>query len=89
MAGQVVLLHGWSDSSDSFKPLRDFLQAHGRQTTDIWLGDYISLDDDVRVEDVAKRMRTVIAERLASGDLAAPFDLIVHALAPSSRANGW
>lgn len=78
MAGQVVLLHGWSDSSDSFKPLRDFLQAHDRPTTDIWLGDYISLDDDVRVEDVAKRMQTVIAERLASGDLTAPFDLIVH-----------
>jgi len=40
--------------------------------------DYISKDDDVRVEDVAKRMGEVIDGMIASGDLDKSFDMIVH-----------
>lgn len=75
---QIMLLHGWSDKSDSFKPLRAFLNANGFRTIDHWLGDYISLDNDVRIEDVAKRMRAVVTERQQSGELEQSFDLIVH-----------
>lgn len=78
MAGRLAILHGWSDTSASFQPLRDWLGAHGHPTTDIWLGDYISLDDDVRVEDVAKRMKVVIDGLMSDGTLAPSFDLIVH-----------
>lgn len=46
--------------------------------TPIWLGDYPSMDDDVRIEDVAKRLDVAIKEKLASGDLDNPFDMIVH-----------
>lgn len=75
---QVVILHGWSDSSKSFRPLAEFLQAHGYQVVPLWLGDYRSRDDDVRIEDVGKRMEAVLRAQLAAGSLTAPFDLIVH-----------
>lgn len=78
MPNQVAILHGWSDTSVSFKPLANFLDANGYEAMPLWLGDYISMDDDVKIEDVAKRMESVIAEKIATGALSNPFDLIVH-----------
>jgi pimeloyl-ACP methyl ester carboxylesterase len=80
---QVVVLHGWSDSSDSFKPLIAFLKQHGFDVVPLFLGDYVSLRDDVRIEDVGRRMHEVVRERMAKpanarDHLEAPFDLIVH-----------
>ncbi len=74
---QICILHGWSDKGETFRKVRDFLAANGFADP-IWLGDYISTQDDVRVEDVARRMQVVVRELLASGKLTAPFDLIVH-----------
>jgi hypothetical protein len=53
---QVVLIHGWSEtkSSEAFRSLVDFLESHGFNAVSLWLGDYISLEDDVRIEDVAR-----------------------------------
>jgi hypothetical protein len=78
MPAQVAIVHGWSDTSKSFLTLRDFLTGNGYQTTQIWLGDYVSLDDDVRVEDVGKRMESVIRAAIDANKLTVPFDLIVH-----------
>jgi hypothetical protein len=36
------------------------------------------LDDDVKVEDVAKRMQVVIEDLKSKGSLVSPFDMIVH-----------
>lgn len=74
----VAVLHGWSDKGESFGPLRDFLAANGFPSQDVFLGNYISMDDDVRVEDVAKRMDVVVQGLVDSGKLRKPFDLIVH-----------
>jgi hypothetical protein len=81
MPRQVVILHGWSDDSSSFKGLASFLKANGFRTHPIHLGDYISLRDDVRIDDVAKRMESVIRDaqsRTGSRKLASTFDMIVH-----------
>jgi pimeloyl-ACP methyl ester carboxylesterase len=78
MPAEVAIVHGWSDTSKSFLNLRDFLSGHGYQTTQIWLGDYVSMDDDVRVEDVGKRMESVIRAAIVANQLTVPFDLIVH-----------
>lgn len=78
MPRHVVILHGWSDTSESFVDLREFLGENGFQVTEVWMGDYISKDDDVRIPDAAKRMRFVLQEMLDDGRLAAPFDLVVH-----------
>jgi len=78
MSQQVVILHGWSDTSKSFKPLAEFLEANGYQAIPIWLGDYLSLEDDVKVEDVGRRMEQVVRELMAAGGLQTGFSLIVH-----------
>ncbi len=75
---QVIIIHGWSDSSDSFEPLAKFLKASGFDPLMLWLGDYISLDDDVKIEDVAKRMNFLIQGMMEQKILKAPFDVIVH-----------
>lgn len=74
----VLIVHGWSDKSESFQPLAKFLENNGFKPVLLWLGDYISMDDDVKVEDVAKRMHILIDEKLRSGELKKPFDMIVH-----------
>ena len=81
MARQVVILHGWSDNSDSFKPLAGFLKRNGFRTVPLFLGDYISLRDEIRVDDVSKRMEAVVRaaqRRTGRNKLGAKFDLIVH-----------
>lgn len=75
---QVVILHGWSDNSDSFGPLANFLKARGFQILDLFLADYISMDDDVSIEDAAKAMQAAVNARIIGGELRPPFDLIVH-----------
>ena len=78
MARQVVIVHGWSDTSQSFRSLAAFLAGNGYEPKVIWLGDYISKDDDVRIEDVGKRMGEVIDDMLQSKALDTSFDVIVH-----------
>ena len=83
MARQVAILHGWSDHSDSFKPLAKFLRGHGFKTVPVFLGDYISLRDDVTIDDVAKRMEEVVRDKMAlpansRQRLDREFDLVVH-----------
>ena len=53
----IVLLHGWSDRSESFKPLAAELARLGLQDiVPIYLGDYVSMDDDVSFDDIAQAM---------------------------------
>jgi pimeloyl-ACP methyl ester carboxylesterase len=75
---QVLIIHGWSDTSRSFRPLARFLSEHGYEPKLLWLGDYISKDDDVRVEDVGIRMAEVVDEMMTRGELESSFDVIVH-----------
>ena len=39
---QVLIVHGWSDTYESFEPLKDLLVAAGYQTTQVFLGTYAS-----------------------------------------------
>ena len=78
MAKQVLIIHGWSDTSKSFLPLAGFLSKHGYEPKLLRFGDYISKDDDVRIEDVAKRMGEVIDAMIKSGELDKSFDMVVH-----------
>ena len=50
MPRQVVILHGWSDDSESFEPLAKFLKQNGYKTVPLFLGDYISLRDEVKID---------------------------------------
>ena len=81
MARQITILHGWNDKPGSFRKLGRFLAANGYDVVNIWLGEWISTDDDVRIEDVARRMQVVIEELQQKGQLDARFDLIGHSTA--------
>jgi alpha-beta hydrolase superfamily lysophospholipase len=83
MSKQVVILHGWSDKSDSFKPLAAFLKKSGFTAVPIFLGDYISMYNDVTIDDVVKRMEALIRERMAlpassKKRLGPSFHMVVH-----------
>lgn len=74
----VVIVHGWSDTSESFKPLAKWLSSEGFQTLNLHLSDYISMEDDVTIDDAAKGMERALHAYIQSGKLKPPFDLIVH-----------
>lgn len=78
MEKYVLIIHGWSDTSKSFHALAEFLRKNNYAATELWLGDYISLDDDVRVADVGKKMGQVIDDIMEKAELPPLFDVIVH-----------
>ncbi|MEM1081807.1 MAG: alpha/beta hydrolase, partial [Pseudomonadota bacterium] len=51
-----VIIHGWSDESRSFDNLAAYLKSRGGPVTDLYLGDYISMDDEVTFDDVCSAM---------------------------------
>ena len=54
----IVILHGWSDTSESFKPLAGLLRAEMQQPniSIISLADYISMGDEIRFDDLVTAM---------------------------------
>lgn len=74
----VVIVHGWSDTSKSFEQLAAWLNDKGFQVVSIFLGDYISMEDDVTIDDAAKAMDAAVRTEVQAGRLKLPFDLIVH-----------
>lgn len=60
MPRPIVILHGWSDTSDSFKDIGTALHT---DTVQIFLGNYISLDDQVTVPDLATALSRIWVTR--------------------------
>ena len=53
----IVILHGWSDTSETFEPLARLLGARlAREVSIVSLADYVSMEDEVRFDDVAEAM---------------------------------
>ena len=75
----IVILHGWSDISASFEPLAKLLQAkmNGRDISIIHLADYISMEDEVRFDDIVSAME-VAWRRNDLPTVAGSVDAIVH-----------
>ncbi len=74
----IVIIHGWSDNSSSFEKLaRRLKKETHRVVEEIWLADYVSLDDDVTMKDIIIAMQSAW---LASGLPTKPnrVDVIVH-----------
>lgn len=61
----LVILHGWSDTYKSFRPLVRRLREHGLQqpVEEVHLGDYVSLDDEVTFDDLVEAMQRAWRER--------------------------
>lgn len=75
---QTVIIHGWSDESASFDELGKLIATHaGVAPVDIRLGDWISMNDEVTLFDVAEALERAW---LANGLSTAPrsVDVVVH-----------
>ena len=75
----IVILHGWSDVSASFEPLAKLLRAKliGPEISIIHLADYISMNDEVRFDDIVSAME-VAWRRNDLPTNAGSVDAIVH-----------
>lgn len=53
----LVIIHGWSDDCTSFLPLANAIEAvAGRPVEKLFLGNYVSLDDDVQMKDLVRAL---------------------------------
>lgn len=75
----LVIIHGWSDSPASFNNLGKMLIADGivKNVTHIRLGDYISLDDDITLDDLASALDKAWSKEKLSRQ-ARSVDVVVH-----------
>lgn len=73
----IVLVHGYSDQGASFGLWRDRLVSAGYQATEVHIGNYISLSDEVSIRDIAEGFDRAL--RIEAGlEEGEPFDAIVH-----------
>lgn len=78
MAKRLVILHGWSATYKGFKPLAQHLQAAlNNEVTIINLADYLSMEDEVRFDDLASAMNKAWEEHRLPRDKRS-VDAVVH-----------
>ncbi len=78
MSRQVLLIHGWSATSSSMKATARLLDDSEFEAVDLFLGDYRSTDDDIRISDVARRLDEVVSQRQDEGSLNETFHVVIH-----------
>lgn len=77
MGKTIVILHGYSDGLDSFSSLAKFLRGNGFSVQPIFLGDYVTLEDTITIEDLAKAFEAALKKKNIPRNPQG-FDLIVH-----------
>jgi pimeloyl-ACP methyl ester carboxylesterase len=73
----ILILHGWSGVSEHLKPLSNFLKKSGFNVVDIWLADYISMNDEITIQDLGQAMGTALKSNKIP-EKPHSFDVIVH-----------
>jgi pimeloyl-ACP methyl ester carboxylesterase len=59
----TLILHGWSDSSASFRPLARFLESEGLSVRNLYLADYLSLYDEITPFDLGQAMLRALSDQ--------------------------
>ncbi len=77
MGRPLVLIHGYSDKGESFFPLRDALHAQGIAPIDINICTYISLNNEITINDIAEGLERAFRNHPVMKDNP-DFDAIVH-----------
>jgi pimeloyl-ACP methyl ester carboxylesterase len=73
----IVLVHGYSDKGESFKPWKKVLVDNGYQVEDVSICSYESLTNEVTIKDLAEGFDRAL--RIQAGlKKAEKFDAIVH-----------
>src|SRR5271170_84703 len=71
----LILLHGYGSDGEAFSTFRDVLQKSGRAVTDIYIGNYVTLNNEITVDDIAEGFNHSLR---VNGLIGKPFDAIVH-----------
>jgi hypothetical protein len=75
----LVLVHGYASDGGAFNRWRDALIAAGRNVTDIFIGNYVTLNNEVTVDDIANGFNHALQDAFKAKGLGnSPFDAIVH-----------
>ena len=77
MPRPLVLIHGYSADGVDFVPLRKALQDQGINAVDINVGNYVSLNNEITIKDIAEGLDRAFRANPALKD-DQPFDAIVH-----------
>ncbi|MCC6661042.1 MAG: alpha/beta hydrolase [Phycisphaerales bacterium] len=79
---RTVIIHGWSDCSDSFKDIKKYLARAGLGPVDtIYFADYESREDDITYDDVADGLNDRFVDRgfiSRDGEPLCDLNVIVH-----------
>ncbi|TVQ62915.1 MAG: hypothetical protein EA378_03630 [Phycisphaerales bacterium] len=77
MADRVFLLHGWSsNTTTTYGALRHKLRDAGFDATDLFLGQYVSLDDNIQLGDLANALE--LALRQHRPGIGASYHFVTH-----------
>jgi len=75
MPNPLVLLHGYSSSGEAFSIWKNALLASGRKIEEISVGNYVTLNNEVTVDDIANGFQRALHDK---GLDKVPFDAMVH-----------
>jgi pimeloyl-ACP methyl ester carboxylesterase len=73
----TIVIHGWSDTSSSFKRLSTFLARNGHDIRHIYLADYLSMHDEIKLDDVAYAMKRALEKETVAMERHS-FNVVVH-----------
>ncbi len=71
----LVLVHGYASSGTAFSKWRDAFVAAGKEVNDISIGSYVTLNNEVTVDDIANGFQHALRDK---GLDRGPFDAVVH-----------
>lgn len=78
MSAKVFFIHGWSvRTTQTYQALHLKLAEQGFELKNIYLGRYVSLENEVEIRDISKAMHRALSEELG-GDWSQPFHMITH-----------
>ena len=78
MARPVVLIHGYSAEGRDFETLKQALVSRGIESKDIAICNYVSLNNEVTIKDIAEGLDRAFRMHQVFGNDTQEFDAIVH-----------
>jgi pimeloyl-ACP methyl ester carboxylesterase len=75
MANPLVLLHGYGSSGQAFSKWKDAFVAAGRRVEEISIGNYVTLNNEITVDDIANGFQHALHSKGMDNK---PFDAVVH-----------
>ncbi len=77
MSRPLLLIHGYSATGLDFEPLCNALRDKGIQAVDLNIGNYVSLNNEITIKDIAEGLDRAFRMQRGLND-AQEFDAIVH-----------